>query len=138
MPCRQPEAESGTAGMVSARAAREAVAAMRQALLGSAAAGCDLATIENLLPGLEQAVIVMQELMRQLTLEPIPEMRDGARLRRELAALRDDLTVATRLAGNGAEFCLGLARLLGAASGGYTPGGEGAPLRPAGGLLVRG
>jgi hypothetical protein len=126
MPSSRPEAESGTAGMASARAAREAVAAMRQALLAS-----EMAKIVDCAPGLEKAVILMQELA-------LPVGRDRARLRGELAGLKNDLVAVGRLARGGAAFCQGLARLLGSASGGYTPGGEGAPLQPTGSLLVRG
>lgn len=144
MPYNSPE-EPAAAGKVLAlpalRAIRPAVAGMREALLGT-----EMAALESCMPGLERAVILMEELSRPPAPGPTGVKPAGAEsagaepvsLRRELTALRADLQGLGRLANRGAGYCQGLARLLGAASGGYTPGGEGSPLRPPGNLLVRG
>jgi hypothetical protein len=132
MPFRGPEEESATAGMALARAAREAVAAMRRVLLGSEEPGREMAAIEDCMPRLEHAVITMQEL------SAAAPGRDCMRLRRELAELKNDLLSVGRLARRGEAFCQSLACLLGVAEGGYTPGGEGAPLQPTGSLALRG
>jgi hypothetical protein len=97
------------------------VAEVRDALLGS-----DETLIRECLPRLERAIVVMQEI------------RATSQDRRALATLRRDLAVVTGLARSGETLCHGLARLLGAAAGGYTPQGDGAPLHPSATLLVRG
>lgn len=127
-----------------ARAARESVAAMRRALLGSGEAGAaEIAGIEACMPALERAVVLLRGLSPPAGRDREPGRdrelgRDRERLRRELTALRMELAGASCLASAGSAFYRGLARLLGAASGGYTPSGEGAPLEPTGTLLLRG
>lgn len=59
-------------------------------------------------------------------------------LRSELTALRSELAMVHRLVEHGAAFYQGWARLLGVATAGYMPSGEGAPLTAAGTLSMQG
>ena len=56
----------------------------------------------------------------------------------ELRALNREITGARRLMKHGADFYQGWARVLGAASGGYTPAGEATPITSASKILIRG
>ena len=104
---------------------------MREALLSS-----ENSRVEQALMRLEQAAAVYGETFQGLGGERSPQ--DRARLRHELRKLRKDLAVVARLAESGASVYQGLLRLLGAAAGGYTPQGDGAPLRGSMGVAVQG
>jgi hypothetical protein len=106
------------------------VSAMRTALLGS-----EKAQIEECTQRLEQAADAFRDAFQIPNLYTFPHR---SRLNRDLAALRKDLSVVAGLAQSGEALYRGLARLLGAAAAGYTPQGDGAPLRPSVSVLVRG
>ena len=106
--------------------------AVRQALLSP-----ELTRIDDCLPRLEQAAAEFLAL-RDGWREVPSQAPDHVRLRRDLRTVRQDLARLAGLAHSGARFYSGLARLLGAAGGGYTPRGEAAPLRPRASILVRG
>src|SRR5712692_10331430 len=86
------------------------------------------------LPALEEAA-------RSLT-GAEKELRSGAADRQELQALRNELRVVNRLIECGAAYYQGWAKLLGAATAGYMPTGEAAPISPrldgTGSLSLRG
>ena len=107
------------------RDARRHVDALRQALLSPTAE-----SIEKCLPVLEEAAACLRNVQRELDLTPAsPHSR--RQLSGELRALRAQLSVALRLAAEGARFHAGWARLLGAWASGYTRDGEAAALTPA-------
>jgi hypothetical protein len=91
--------------------ARRHVEALRTALLSPSPE-----EIERCLPGLEEAV-------RCLTGSE-KEPPDAAACR----ALRNELRIVSRLIEHGTAFCQGWAKLLGAATAGYLPTGEAAPI----------
>jgi hypothetical protein len=115
------------------------IAATRKALLGS-----EKTLIQGCLSRLEQAAVAFQDAFQGMTppgppdVQPAPAKLTQITLRRDLTALRKDLAVVAGLAQSGAALYQGLARLLGAAAGGYTSQGDGAPLQPSVGVVVRG
>jgi hypothetical protein len=56
----------------------------------------------------------------------------------ELVALKRELRVVNKLIQHGVAFYQGWAHLLGAATGGYMPSGEAAPLTASGAISIRG
>jgi hypothetical protein len=115
------------------------LAATRKALLGS-----EKVVIDGCLSRLEQAAVAFQDAFQGMTppgsphVQPAPARLLQITLRRDLTALRKDLARVAGLAQSGAALYQGLARLLGAAAGGYTSQGDGAPLQPSVGVVVRG
>jgi hypothetical protein len=63
---------------------------------------------------------------------------DSGEITRALKSLKSDLRAAVNLIEHGAAFYRGWARLLGAASAGYTPSGEAVPLAAPGSVSVAG
>jgi hypothetical protein len=113
------------------------VAAMRRVLLGS-----DRTLVDGCMPRLEQAALVFRDAFWGVVQDDAFQKWSGVpsrtKLRRDLVALRGNLAVVAGLAQSGSALYQGLARLLGAAAGGYTPQGDGAPLQPSVSVLVRG
>ena len=115
------------------------IAATRKALLGS-----EKVVIDECLSRLEQAAVAFQDAFQGMTppgsphVQPAPARLLQIALRGDLTALRNDLARVAGLAQSGAALYQGLARLLGAAAGGYTSQGDGAPLQPSVGVVVRG
>jgi hypothetical protein len=126
--------DAGAAADVTAAVAAVAleVAGMRRALLGS-----DKALIDHCMLRLEQAALAFRDGF-QGAVQKHSVIHDPTKLRRDLVALRGNLAVVAGLAQSGSALYQGLARLLGAAAGGYTPRGDGAPLQPPVSVLVRG
>ena len=91
--------------------ARRHVEALRAALLSPSPEA-----IERCLPALEEAVRCLTGAEK--------ELRDAAACR----ALRNELRIVNRLIEHGAAFYQGWAKLLGAATAGYMPTGEAAPI----------
>jgi hypothetical protein len=108
------------------------VAGMRGALRGS-----EKALIDACMPRLEQAALAFRDAFQGADQKP-SVIHNSTKLRRDLMALRANLAVVAGLAQSGSALYQGLARLLGAAAGGYTPQGDGAPLQPTVSVLVRG
>jgi hypothetical protein len=75
--------------------------------------------IERLLPRLAEAAA------------SVAAAEPRAQLLQEIEALQHEIRVVRRMLEHGAAFYQGLARLLGAATAGYTPAGESAPLTAA-------
>ena len=110
--------------------ARRHVDALRNALLSPTPE-----PIEQSLPILEEAAVCLRGLRAELDAVPAaPHLR--RRLNQELRALRLELSLAGRLAAEGARFHEGWARLVGAFASGYTRDGEAAALAPASTLTV--
>jgi hypothetical protein len=63
---------------------------------------------------------------------------DSGEITRALKSLKSELRAAVNLIEHGAAFYRGWARLLGAATAGYTPSGEAAPLAAPGSVSVAG
>ena len=84
--------------------------------------------IERSLPGLIEAAGLLRE----------AGDRPSRELHNDLAAVQSDLRSVARLIDHGAALNLGWARLLGAATAGYTPSGEAAPLTAPGSISVQG
>jgi hypothetical protein len=108
--------------------ARERVDGLRLALLGSSPE-----EILQALPGLEEAVLYLETVERELR-------RGGCapyEVRRELRLFRNDLRMNARLIAQGIEFCRGWARMLGAGPA-YTQAGCSAPPEQLATLSLRG
>jgi len=105
--------------------------AMRRALVAS-----EKASIEECYACLQRAAAVYQDTFRAF--EYRQGLTDPGPLRRRLIALRWDLAAVAQLARSGLTLSQGMLRLFGTASGGYTAGGEGAPLKGSVGVLIRG
>ena len=103
----------------SLRRAREHVAALRGALVSPSPE-----EIERFLPALVEAAACLGSVQHEIETSStgVPELRE------ELHALKSELALVQRLIEHGATFYQGWARLLGSATGGYTPSGESAPL----------
>jgi len=113
------------------RSARRHVDALRSALLSPAAG-----PLEECLPALEEAASCLRTVQGKLAEELPPHVRSD--LRREIRALQQQIAVVLRLIAAGAAFAEGWARMLGAATGGYTPAGSPTPLTPSQRLRVEG
>jgi hypothetical protein len=107
--------------------ARDRVAKMRSVLLTPTPEA-----IEECLPGLAEAADLLGRVQQDLA-------AGGRRdILVELHALRRELGALAKLIGHGAEFYRGWANLLGAATAGYTPTGEAAPVAPSGRISIQG
>jgi hypothetical protein len=122
-------------------AVRQHVAALRAALLSSSPG-----PIEQCLPRLVEAAGCLGSIERELrerqsrmdrTVQSDTANVDAESVY-ELNALKGDLRAVHKLIEQGAKFYQGWANLLGAATSGYTPAGEAAPLSAAGTLSIRG
>jgi hypothetical protein len=90
--------------------------------------------IERCLPELTEAVQGLLTLEHELRARG----KEPGDLGPELSALRDELGLVSQLIAHGAGLYQGWAALLGAATAGYTPSGEAAPLTAPGAISVRG
>jgi hypothetical protein len=109
--------------------ARELLARMRAALLTPTPEA-----IDGELPALKQALQCLQELQPEAGLQTEPE----AGLRIELEMLHAEVRRVAGLIEGGAALQAGWAKVLAAAAGGYTAGGEAAPLTVRGRLSLEG
>jgi hypothetical protein len=108
--------------------ARIRVARMRAALLAPTPEA-----IEQCLPGLAEAADLLGRVQQDLAAggERHNILMDVYALNRELGAVH-------QLIARGAGFYSGWAKLLGAATAGYMPSGEAAPVMPSGKISIRG
>jgi hypothetical protein len=113
------------------REAREHIAALRTALLSPALSPDELLAC---IPGLSDAAARLSSVEQLLRAEPATPI-DAAR---DLKLLKGELKATASLIQHGAEFHRGWARLLGAASAGYTASGDAAPLAVVGTLAIKG
>ena len=112
--------------------ARRDVAALRRALL--------LPSPEEIgrsMPALIDAAHALAAVEADLRKQP-EKRGEQPELRAELNALLTDLRLANQLIEHGAALQQGWATLLGAATAGYTPSGEAAPLSASGAISVQG
>jgi hypothetical protein len=110
-------------------AVRGHIAALRAALLSRSPE-----PIEECLPRLVEAVGCLSQMERQLRAECALDPESL----KELKALKRDLRAVGKLIEHGAKFYQGWANLLSAATTGYTPAGEIAPLSASGTIWIRG
>lgn len=114
-------------------AVRNHVAALRLALLS-----CSPGEIERSLPGLVEAAGYLSQVEHELRSQPDRGTERHPGLREDILALRHDLGMVGRLLQNGAAFYQGWARVLGAASGGYTPTGAAEPVQTPSAISMEG
>jgi hypothetical protein len=108
--------------------ARARIARMRAALLAPTPEA-----IEQCLPALAEAADLLGRVQQDLA-------AGGGRdnLIMDLQALKRELAGVRQLIAHGAGFYRGWAQLLGAATAGYMPSGEAAPVAPSGKISIRG
>jgi hypothetical protein len=102
---------------------RRRVAILRNALLAPSAA-----EIRRCLPELVEAVRCLSSVEQSLRSQNSNGAHGEEDLARELKTLKHDLLMVHRLIDHSAAFYRGWANLLGAATAGYMPSGEAAPL----------
>jgi hypothetical protein len=113
------------------RNARAQVATLRMALIGPFPE-----PIIQCLPGLAEAAQNLASVEQEL--RAMGTRPEDPRLRAEVEALKRDLYLVNGLIERGAAFFQGCASLLGAATAGYRPSGEAAPLIASGCISIQG
>jgi hypothetical protein len=113
------------------RSARAQIAALRTALIGPSPD-----PIVQCMSGLAEAAQNLGSVEHEL--RSAGGQPDDPDLRAEVKALKDDLRLVKGLIERGAALFQGWASLLGAATGGYCPSGEAAPLAATGCISVHG